>query len=117
MKFIYHDKSNAGGVYRILNTRNGRVYIGSAQSFKKRWFIHQRQLQAGNHHCTFLQNDFNKHDSDSFICEVVEVVNDEFLNKKQAKETRFDIEQKTINKILESNKAALYNSHKKVRRI
>lgn len=117
MKFIYHNKSNAGGVYRILNIQNGRVYIGSAHSFKKRWLIHQRQLLSNNHHCKFLQRDFDKCGTDAFICEVVEVVDDESLDKKQAKESRFNIEQREINKTLESNKSLLYNGHTKVRRI
>src|SRR5690606_28209515 len=40
---------------------NGRGYVGSAVSLKKRWREHRRQLQDGRHHSRFLQRAWNKY--------------------------------------------------------
>jgi len=116
MKFIYQGKSSKGGVYRILNTSNGRQYIGSTHRFKTRWTAHQKDLTNGNHHCKFLQRDFDKCGTDSFIFEIIEVV-EILLEKKEAKEKRYDIEDATIKKAVEIfGREEVYNSYLDVRR-
>lgn len=74
MKKIFHDASNLGGVYKILNLENGRQYFGSTSCFYKRANSHFNDLEMNRHTNTFLQNDFNKCGSDVFLFEVVEVV-------------------------------------------
>src|SRR5690606_3407741 len=54
------------GIYKIENVRNGRIYIGSAVSIKKRWREHKRQLDTGIHHSRFMQRCYNKHSSNVF---------------------------------------------------
>lgn len=54
------------GVYEIRNTLNGHRYIGSTVDYKERIQIHQHQLQEGTHHCTYLQNAWNKYGEDTF---------------------------------------------------
>ena len=49
-----------GGIYKILNKINGRVYIGSSKKLEKRLNRHKYELKKGVHHNKFLQNDFNK---------------------------------------------------------
>ncbi len=49
---------SGGGVYKIVNTRTGRVYIGSTHNFLNRFNEHYYQLSNGTHHNTALQNDF-----------------------------------------------------------
>lgn len=77
MKFLYHGASEVGGVYRILNVENGRIYIGSTGTFRKRAYGHFHNLANNRHQNTFLQNDWNKCGPDAFIFEVIEVVQGE----------------------------------------
>lgn len=74
MKYLFHDKANLGGVYKITNLSNGRIYIGSTVRFKQRAMSHRNDLLMNRHLNRFLQNDFNKCGSDNFLFEVVEVV-------------------------------------------
>ena len=74
MKTYYNEHSNQPGVYKIINTSNGRIYIGSAKEFKDRYRDHIKSLQKGTHHNKFLQNDWNKCGPDVFEYHVVEVV-------------------------------------------
>ena len=62
------------GVYKILNLVNGKFYIGStsALGFKKRWWCHQKDLRASNHHNQHLQNSWNKYGEPQFQFEIVE---------------------------------------------
>lgn len=48
------------GIYSITSP-SGRVYIGSAVSFRRRWKLHRAQLRAGNHHCPPLQRAADKY--------------------------------------------------------
>lgn len=88
MDFIYNGQSNAGGVYKITNRVNGRVYIGSTSQFKVRWATHLRRLMRGDHVNPFLQNDFNKCGSDAFQIEIISVIGD--------KKTRYQVEGELI---------------------
>jgi hypothetical protein len=72
MKMYFHGYSEGGGVYRILNVKNGRIYIGSTSCFRKRAKSHYIDLKTGRHQNAFMQNDFNKCGEDSFVFEVVE---------------------------------------------
>lgn len=55
MKIILDGNSNSGGVYKISNLTNGRIYIGSTYRFKKRYTNHNNQLKSNSHKNTFLQ--------------------------------------------------------------
>lgn len=70
----YHGHSKRGGIYKILNTQNGRFYYGSAKEFKSRWKIHLKNLRGGRHSNRFLQADFNKCGESVFEFHVVKVV-------------------------------------------
>ena len=50
---------SGGGVYKIVNTRTGRVYIGSTNNFLKRFNEHYYRLSRGTHHNDALQSDFH----------------------------------------------------------
>ncbi len=50
-----------GGIYEILNTANGKRYIGQASNFDKRWKEHQADLRADAHHSVALQRAWNKY--------------------------------------------------------
>lgn len=57
---------NQSGVYEILNTVNGKRYIGQAKKFGVRWGAHVRRLKRGVHHSPKLQNAWNKYGEASF---------------------------------------------------
>jgi len=54
------------GIYQITNLQNGKCYVGSAVSFRKRWKEHLRQLSNGNHHSTVMQRAWNKYGEAAF---------------------------------------------------
>ena len=48
------------GVYKIINTRTGKFYIGSTKNAKIRKKTHFSELRRNIHHCDHLQKAFNK---------------------------------------------------------
>lgn len=74
MEIIYHDHANKSGVYKIYNKLNGRIYIGSAKTFKTRISDHIKSLRANKHSNKFLQADFNKCGEEAFAFEILEII-------------------------------------------
>lgn len=62
------------GVYRITCGMTDKVYIGeTTTTFKRRWSVHIRELNAGVHANPYLQNAWNKYGGEQgFIFEVLE---------------------------------------------
>jgi hypothetical protein len=61
------------GIYRILNTKNNKMYIGSSENLKKRKENHFIMLKNNKHHSIYLQRAFNKSlDKKDFIFEILE---------------------------------------------
>jgi group I intron endonuclease len=54
------------GIYEILNTANGKRYIGQAVDFVKRWRLHTIQLHKGVHHSKHLQSAWNLYGESAF---------------------------------------------------
>lgn len=63
--------SNESGIYRIRNTGNGKVYIGSAVNLRKRKTKHFNELSTGRHHSVKLQRAWLKHGDGNFVFEVL----------------------------------------------
>lgn len=57
------------GVYRITCNANGRVYIGSSLSVRKRFWEHRGALRSGRHHSLLLQRAWNKYGESAFSFE------------------------------------------------
>ena len=62
------------GIYRILNIVTGKVYIGSAKSFKKRWANHKSTLKKHSHRSILLQRAWNKYGEICFRFDVIEEI-------------------------------------------
>lgn len=60
----------APGIY-CIQSKDGRRYVGSAVSIKKRWKEHRRQLESGNHHSRFMQRAWMKHGEHYFEFKVL----------------------------------------------
>ena len=69
---------NKRGIYRIYSNTTNKSYIGSTwKTFKNRWKQHISKLNANKHHSKELQNAYNKYGTDEFICEILEIIEDE----------------------------------------
>lgn len=65
--------NTSSGIYRIVNSNNGKCYVGSAKTFIDRWNVHIRQLKKGTHHNIKLQNSYNFHGHNAFSFEILEL--------------------------------------------
>lgn len=65
-----------GGIYRIVNTMNQKLYIGSTKKFSRRAIEHQKMLDNNKHHSIHLQSAYDKYGSDAFNFEIVEIIED-----------------------------------------
>ena len=71
------------GVYRIANTVNGKMYVGSAVNMSRRWSIHRCELNAGRHRNIHLQNAWNKYSPGAFAFEALERIEPERLIERE----------------------------------
>ncbi len=62
------------GIYRIVNTINGKLYIGSAVNLRDRKRCHFKELRHNTHRNSKLQHAWNKYGSDNFTFEIIELV-------------------------------------------
>lgn len=69
-----HSLSQKSGIYKITNTVNQKIYVGSSINLKKRFNTHINSLIKNTHHSKTMQRAYNKYGKDSFIFEVVELV-------------------------------------------
>jgi group I intron endonuclease len=65
---------NDAGIYSIVNLTNGKVYVGSAVSMRRRWQEHRRMLTKGIHPNKHLQRAWKKNGQSAFDFRVLEVV-------------------------------------------
>lgn len=65
------------GIYKIINTVNGKYYVGSSINIdgsRGRWYNHKYQLRRNKHYNPHLQHAWNKYGENAFRFLVVEVV-------------------------------------------
>jgi len=111
MKNKFNGQANKGGVYKITNLKNGKIYIGSAKHFKVRASQHRSSLVNQKHQNKHLQASWNKWGEDAFLFEVVETVNG-------STEERRKKEQKYIDNLIKEGKwNNTFNFQKKVNQI
>ena len=54
------------GIYKIENSINGKLYIGSSKNIKERWKLHQQWLCEGYHPNPHLSSSWKKYGEDAF---------------------------------------------------
>ena len=57
---------NRSGIYEIVNTINGKSYLGSAGYLPRRRAQHWHLLRSGKHHTRYLQHAWNFYGEDAF---------------------------------------------------
>lgn len=72
------------GVYRITCVPTGDSYIGSSTAVAKRWDGHRAALRRGKHQLQALQDLWNKYQETSFLFELLERVDPDELEAKEA---------------------------------
>lgn len=88
LKYTKHslEETHRTGIYYILNTLNGKFYIGStsgvgrfpsSSGFRHRWGCHIRDLKANSHESGHLQNAWSKYGADAFDFRIAEFVEPE----------------------------------------
>lgn len=69
-------RAGESGIYAIINTKNGKTYIGSTIDFEGRWKGHKYDLRKGVHCNPHLQNAWNKYGEDAFEFGILECLDD-----------------------------------------
>lgn len=71
------------GIYRILNIKTKKVYIGSSERIEGRWKRHKSDLNCNIHHSTHLQRAYNKYGKENFIFSILEECSEEILLERE----------------------------------
>ncbi len=70
-------------IYKIENTINSKIYVGSAINFINRKRNHTSALNRNKHHSIHLQRAWNKYGKNSFKFSIIEKCNKKQLIKKE----------------------------------
>ncbi len=97
----YRDINKKTVIYAIININNGKMYIGSTTCFYKRRSGHLRDLERNKHHSILLQRSYNKHGSNAFEFDILEVL--------EEKSNRVFYEQKWLDLTMSANPKYGYN--------
>lgn len=62
-------------IYQIKNKLNNKIYIGSTNNYKKRFYTHKHELNNNIHKNTHLQRAWNKYGEEAFLFEIIEECN------------------------------------------
>lgn len=72
------------GIYRILNSKNGKMYIGSSKNLRERKINHFSMLRNNSHHSLHLQRAWNKSlNKSDFVFEILEYCEESLLIEKE----------------------------------
>ena len=73
------------GIYKILNTQNNKIYVGSSKNIQNRIKEHISLLKNGNHRNEELQKEYNAQSADDFKFIIIEQIEDkELLFEREA---------------------------------
>lgn len=76
-------KQIVSGIYVILNVKSRKIYLGQAQSIRKRWDDHRSALNRNKHKNRHLQAAWNKYGADSFKFQILEYCSVETLSERE----------------------------------
>lgn len=70
-------------IYKIINTINGKIYIGQTNDFYRRISQHKNKLRQNKHFNQHLQFAWNKYGEKNFTFEIIEECEIDRLNEKE----------------------------------
>jgi group I intron endonuclease len=73
---------NVCGIYFLINTTNGKIYVGSSVDVRKRLLAHMAHLRKNKHDNNYFQHAWNL-EKENFICLVVENVSRENITERE----------------------------------
>jgi group I intron endonuclease len=73
------EHKNSSGIYSITNTINGKRLIGSTTNFRKRFIKYLGHLKNNTQNSPHIQNSYNKHGTNAFKIELINLCNEENL--------------------------------------
>src|SRR5512137_3029072 len=85
LKREYQEAPREAGIFRITNTANGKIYLGSSRNLHGPLNKHRFVLSMGSHINSALQDDWNRFGEGAFAFEIVEKV-------KPSGDPGFDVE-------------------------
>ena len=74
LKREYQEAPREAGIFRITNTANGKIYLGSSLNLHGPLNKHAFMLKMGSHINRALQADWDRSGADAFVFEIVEKV-------------------------------------------
>jgi group I intron endonuclease len=74
LKRQYKEAPKEAGIFRITNTANGKIYLGSSLNLHGPLNKHRFVLSIGSHINRAMQADWLKHGEAAFVFEIVEKV-------------------------------------------
>ncbi|CQR55575.1 GIY-YIG nuclease family protein [Paenibacillus sonchi] len=77
LAYNYAHSHRPMGVYRIVNTRNDKVFVGSSINLDGVWNKHKFMLDIGNHENKALQADWKEFGEQAFVFEILERIKPE----------------------------------------
>jgi len=85
------NKNNNCGVYRIINNKTGRFYIGASSNIRHRFLTHCSHLRTGRHCNIGMLKDFQLHGLSSFELEITELCERKTLEQLESKHLELHI--------------------------
>ena len=82
-KILFKNKIPLSGVYCIENVQNRKIYIGSSKNMYQRLHVHRIYLNNKTHQNQKLQNSWNKHTEENFICYSLEFCEEKVLTERE----------------------------------
>ena len=74
LRRAYKKTPRQAGIFRIKNTRTGKILLGSSTNLHGPLNKHRFILSIGRHDNAALQNDWNQFGPDAFSFEILEIV-------------------------------------------
>jgi group I intron endonuclease len=68
-----NNRNKFSGIYGIVETSSGRIYVGSSADVVNRLIMHRSSLRRDCHHNKFLQRSWNKHKEEQFSFVILEL--------------------------------------------
>ena len=117
LKQEYKNTPKTAGVYRILNTANGKAYLAGTLNLHGVLERDRFVLGMGSHMCRPLQEDFRAHGADAFVFEILETLPEETNEGIDRSEDLAILEQIWLDKTLPYGDNGYHVEGKSIRRV